>query len=89
MNRLPPTGNAYLFSLTPLHLACGYGQESIVKLLLEHGADVNAIDRFQFTPLHKAERRNHHSIVKLLLDYKARPTLQQPNEMILTLAGLQ
>ena len=33
------------FLLTPLHLACWYGQESIVKLLLEHGADVSARDR--------------------------------------------
>ena len=33
------------FSLTPLHLACWYGQESVVKLLLEHGANVNAEDR--------------------------------------------
>ena len=33
------------FLLTPLHLACWYGQESVVKLLLEHGADVNATDR--------------------------------------------
>ena len=31
--------------LTPLHLACWYGQESVVKLLLEHGADVNATDK--------------------------------------------
>ena len=33
------------FSLTPLHLACWYGQESVVRLLLEHGANVNAVDR--------------------------------------------
>ena len=33
------------FLLTPLHLACWYGHESVVKLLLEHGADVNATDR--------------------------------------------
>ena len=33
------------FLLTPLHLACWYGQESVVKLLLQHGADVNAADR--------------------------------------------
>ena len=31
--------------LTPLHLACWYGQESVVKLMLEHGADVNATDK--------------------------------------------
>ena len=33
------------FSLTPLHLACWYGQESVVRLLLRHGANVNAVDR--------------------------------------------
>ena len=31
--------------MTPLHLACWYGQESIVILLLEHGANVKAKDR--------------------------------------------
>lgn len=38
------------FCLTPLHLAVWYGQESIVKLLLEHGADVNAKDRVSEKP---------------------------------------
>lgn len=33
------------FSLTPLHLAAWYGQESVVKLLLRLGANVNAVDR--------------------------------------------
>ncbi|XP_068761604.1 uncharacterized protein [Montipora capricornis] len=33
------------FLLTPLHLACWYGHESAVKLLLDHNADVNALDR--------------------------------------------
>ena len=33
------------FLLTPLHLACWYGHDSVVKLLLQHGADVNATDR--------------------------------------------
>ena len=32
-------------SLTPLHLAIRYGQESVVKLLLKYGANVNAEDR--------------------------------------------
>ena len=35
----------FQFSLTPLHLAAWYGQESVVNMLLEHGADVNATDR--------------------------------------------
>ena len=33
------------FLLTPLHLAAWYGRESVVELLLQHGADVNAVDR--------------------------------------------
>ena len=33
------------FALTSLHLAVWYGNESVVKLLLQHGADVNAVDR--------------------------------------------
>ena len=35
----------FQFSLTPLHLACWYGQEAVVELLLERGASVNAVDR--------------------------------------------
>ena len=31
--------------MTPLHLACWYGQKFVVELLLEHGANVNAKDR--------------------------------------------
>ena len=32
------------FLLTPLHLASWYGYERVVELLLQHGADVNAVD---------------------------------------------
>ena len=32
------------FLLTPLHLASWYGHERVVELLLQHGADVNAVD---------------------------------------------
>jgi len=35
----------FKFSLTSLHLAAWYGQETIVKLLLEYGANVNATDK--------------------------------------------
>ena len=39
------------FNLTPLHLAAWYGQQAVVELLLQHGANVNAVDRVSWWPL--------------------------------------
>ena len=38
-------------NFTPLHLACYFGDEGAVRILLEHGAFVNAKDRDGYTPL--------------------------------------
>jgi ankyrin repeat protein len=43
----------------------------VVKLLLEHKADVNAKDRDGETALHGAASRGHEALVKLLLEHKA------------------
>ncbi|XP_060585014.1 transient receptor potential cation channel subfamily A member 1 homolog isoform X3 [Ruditapes philippinarum] len=42
--------------LTPLHYAARYNHFTIVKLLVENGADVNSEDREGLTPLHYACR---------------------------------
>ena len=39
---------------TPLHLASFAGRTGTVKLLVQHGADVNAHDEEHSTPLHRA-----------------------------------
>ena len=49
------------FSLTSLHLACWYGRESVVKLLLDHNADVNAVDRV------RGKRINHSQLMFVLV----------------------
>ena len=56
---------------TWLHLAAGGGHEAIVKLLLDHKADVDAKDKYRQTALHRAAEGGYEATVKLLLDYKA------------------
>jgi ankyrin repeat protein len=44
------------FYLRPLHIACrGIGSIEFVRLLVEKGADVNAVAKYQGTPLDLAE----------------------------------
>ncbi len=52
-----------------LAVACGFGQEEVVKFLLKNGADVNAVNHVKpgsFTALDVAEIYKHKVIVKLL-----------------------
>lgn len=54
---------------TPLHLMAGAGNLSIVKLLIENGADINAKDSYGiWTPLYSAVAGNHLEIAKYLVD---------------------
>jgi ankyrin repeat protein len=60
------------YGLTALHLSAQNGHLEIVKLLLEHGADVKAkTELFCETTLHLAARNGHFEIVKLLLEHGA------------------
>lgn len=62
-----------LCAIRPLHLAIRSHAANfvvMVKILVEHGADVNGPDRYHYTPLHVALwlRGGHAGIVGLLLD---------------------
>ncbi|KAI1421317.1 ankyrin repeat-containing domain protein [Xylaria sp. FL1777] len=66
---------------TPLHVAAAQGNDKLVNLLLDHGADVNAISRLfcpcatlpdvnaapLWTPLHSSMCHGHESTTRLLL----------------------
>lgn len=52
---------------TPLHLAASEGAFSVVLWLLDHGAEVNPIDRFKRTPLEDAVRGDHGDLATLLI----------------------
>ena len=53
---------------TDLMVASYFGQEAVVKLLLEKGADVNATDSTSQTPLSWAAQNGHEAAVKPLLE---------------------
>jgi ankyrin repeat protein len=56
----------------PLHAALALGKNAeTVKLLLEHGAAVNAVQAGGFTPLFSAAIANRRNLVELLLAYGA------------------
>ena len=53
---------------TPLHIACGFGQLSMVKYLLSVKADIAVKDGKGKTALIYAEEAKEHSIVQLLIE---------------------
>lgn len=54
--------------VTPLHLACRHGHTQVVRLLIDHGGDVNLPSRGGVCSLHLAARCGHSNVVELLLD---------------------
>ncbi|KAM6291105.1 BCL-6 corepressor isoform 4-T6 [Porphyrio hochstetteri] len=58
-----------------LHEACARGWLSIVRHLLEYGADVNCSAQDGTRPIHDAVENDHLEVVRLLLSYGADPTL--------------
>eukprot|EP01102_Stenamoeba_stenopodia_P015755 TRINITY_DN5411_c0_g1_i1.p1 TRINITY_DN5411_c0_g1~~TRINITY_DN5411_c0_g1_i1.p1 ORF type:complete len:425 (-),score=120.52 TRINITY_DN5411_c0_g1_i1:169-1443(-) len=53
---------------TVLHIAASSNKESIVKLLLRYGADVNAKAKYGLTPLHFAATKGHATMCSLLIE---------------------
>jgi len=56
---------------TPLHLASVTGSLDIVNLLIEYGADPNALDATQSSPLHLALVNENLDVVRLLIEHGA------------------
>lgn len=60
---------------TALHIASLGGKEEVVKILVQHGANVNAQSLSGFTPLYMAAQENHDTVVKYLLANRANQSI--------------
>ncbi len=72
----------------PLHSAIANRRITIVKLLLDHGADVNTTQADDFTPLHEAAQNGMQEVTQWLLERGARvnPRLSSSRKTPLALA---
>lgn len=65
---------------TPLHVASLKGHLSLVKLLIQHDADVHASGGDGDTPLHDAVQNGHVDVVEFLLKVGANPLWMNQHE---------
>ena len=79
-NKRAPDAYAYApddgtFPVLPMHKAAASGYVEIVELLLDHGADVNIINRKGETPLSWACFKGQKGVVQLLISRQANPNM--------------
>lgn len=64
----PPTQQ---YGRTPLHCAADRGCVDVILVLLDRGADLEAVDKHGLTPLHGAAFKGNSGAVSALLDHGA------------------
>ncbi|KAK7490959.1 hypothetical protein BaRGS_00017831 [Batillaria attramentaria] len=66
-----------LHGMTPLHVASAHGQNDVTEILLQRGADVNALTSLEWTPLHLASENGHVRVANILLALGAHVNVQE------------
>ena len=66
--------------IAPLHIASFCGFETIINILLEKGADINALDSDEYTSLMQAILHKHDAVINLLLEKGAHVEINSRNQ---------
>jgi ankyrin repeat protein len=66
-----PNAQIFVIGIRPLTVAAGGGHLETVKVLLDHGADINAEDFSGWTALHAAAMNGRVAVVRYLLEHGA------------------
>lgn len=74
-----PLNTADYDKRTALHLACSEGHLDLIKYLIDHGSNVNAIDRFGDTPLSCAVWAKQHQVCAFLRENGGRIISREAN----------
>lgn len=72
----PDSKILYYHNATLLHGATAAANTDLVKLILQHGGNINAQAENGDTPLHTAVRQNNLKIVQILLENDADPAIE-------------
>ena len=64
---------------TVLHLAINRGMDSIARLIIEDGANIEATNNWGSTPLHTSSLSLSSKCMELLLEYGANPHIKDNN----------
>jgi ankyrin repeat protein len=70
------TNREFAPNAAPLHSAVAAGQRVVIEVLLDAGADVNAVQHAGYTPLLEAAQSGDSELVELLLERGADPDAQ-------------
>jgi uncharacterized protein len=96
LDQEPALANAWADDgFQPLGLASFFGHTETVRVLLEHGAEVNSASRneMKVMPLHSAAATNdpqaRYEIAKLLLEHGAEPNARQQDDFTPLMAADQ
>jgi len=74
---------------TAVHLSSRLGDYKTVRLLVQHGADVNALMRDRYTPLHIAVKHEQLNVISELLSHAANIDVTSQVTQHLSLRQLQ